>query len=110
VAASENLLVVVLGEHPDPHAVREAVGGHDRAHVRLVAPAHYGFVNVKHLCRIELLTAEPAQSTGAASGLPGIGLRLLGYRRFTRARVWEEERHAVLPAGVIRLVGRAVGP
>ena len=46
----------------------------------------------------------------AASGVAGLGLRLLGYRRFTRARVWEEERHAVLPAGVIRLVGRAVGP
>ncbi len=80
------------------------------APVRLVAPAHYGFVNVKHLYRIELLTAEPAQSTGAASGLPGLGLRLLGYRRFTRARVWEQERHAVLPARVIRLVGRVVGP
>ena len=80
------------------------------APVRLVAPAHYGFVNVKHLCRIELLTAEPAQSTGAASGIAGLGLRLLGYRRFTRARVWEQERHAVLPAWVIRLVGRVVGP
>jgi hypothetical protein len=42
VAASENLLVVVLDEHPDPHAVRDAVEGHDRAHVRLVAPAHVG--------------------------------------------------------------------
>ena len=80
------------------------------APVRLVAPAHYGFVNVKHLCRIELLTAQPAQSSGAASGLAGLGLRLLGYGRFTRARVWEEERHAVLPARVIRLVGRVVGP
>jgi DMSO/TMAO reductase YedYZ molybdopterin-dependent catalytic subunit len=80
------------------------------APVRLVAPAHYGFVNVKHLCRIELLTAEPAQNTGAASGLAGLGLRMLGYRRFTRARVWEEERHAVLPARFIRLVGRVVGP
>ena len=80
------------------------------APVRLVAPAHYGFVNVKHLCRIELLTAEPAQSHGAASGLADLGLRLLGYRRFTRARVWEEERHAVLPARVIRLIGRVVGP
>jgi DMSO/TMAO reductase YedYZ molybdopterin-dependent catalytic subunit len=80
------------------------------APVRLVAPAHYGFVNVKHLCRIELLTAEPAQSQGAASGLAGLGLRLLGYRRFTRARVWEEERHALLPAPVIRLVGRVIGP
>jgi DMSO/TMAO reductase YedYZ molybdopterin-dependent catalytic subunit len=80
------------------------------APVRLVAPAHYGFVNVKHLHRIELLTAQPAQSTGAASGPAGLGLRLLGYRRFTRARVWEEERHAVLPAPVIRLVGRLIGP
>jgi DMSO/TMAO reductase YedYZ molybdopterin-dependent catalytic subunit len=80
------------------------------APVRLVAPAHYGFVNVKHLCRIELLTAQPAQSTGAASGLAGAFLRLLGYGRFTRARVWEEERHAVLPAALIRVVGRVVGP
>jgi len=80
------------------------------APVRLVAPAHYGFINVKHLCRIELLTAEPAQSTGAASGLAGLSLRLMGYRRFTRARVWEEERHAVLPARAIRLVGRVIGP
>ena len=42
MGASENLLVVVLDEHPDPGAVREAVEGHDRAHVRLVAPAHVG--------------------------------------------------------------------
>src|SRR3954468_16997810 len=81
-----------------------------RAPVRLVAPAHYGFVNVKHLCRIEVLTSEPAQSTGAASGLAGLGLRLLGYRRFTRARVWQEERHPVLPARAIRLVARAIAP
>jgi DMSO/TMAO reductase YedYZ molybdopterin-dependent catalytic subunit len=80
------------------------------APVRLVAPDHYGFVNVKHLCRIELLTAEPAHSHGAASGLAGLGLKLLGYSRFTRARVWEEERNAVLPARVIRLVGRVIGP
>jgi DMSO/TMAO reductase YedYZ molybdopterin-dependent catalytic subunit len=86
------------------------LGANHGAPVRLVAPAHYGFVNVKHLCRIELLTAQPAQSTGAASGPAGLGLRLLGYRRFTRARVWEEERHAVLPARVIRLVGRVIGP
>ena len=80
------------------------------APVRLVAPAHYGFVSVKHLCRIEVLTAEPAQSTGAASGLADLFLRLLGYGRFTRARVWQEERHALLPARVLRLVGRVVGP
>jgi DMSO/TMAO reductase YedYZ molybdopterin-dependent catalytic subunit len=44
------------------------------APVRLVAPAHYGFVNVKHLCRIELLTGEPAQSHGAASGGAALAL------------------------------------
>jgi DMSO/TMAO reductase YedYZ molybdopterin-dependent catalytic subunit len=100
--ADDVLLADRLGGAPlDP--------GHG-APVRLVAPAHYGFVNVKHLCRIEVLTAEPAQSTGAASALAGLGLRLLGYGRFTRARVWKEERHAVLPARVIRLVGRVVGP
>ena len=80
------------------------------APVRLVAPAHYGFVNVKHLCRIELLDGQPAQSSGAASAPADVFLRLLGYRRFTRARVWREERHAVLPARAIRLVGRLVGP
>jgi DMSO/TMAO reductase YedYZ molybdopterin-dependent catalytic subunit len=87
-----------------------ALGAEHGAPVRLVAPAHYGFVNVKHLCRIELLAGAPAQSTGAASGLAGVFLRGLGYGRFTRARVWEEERHAVLPAAAIRLVGRFVGP
>ena len=80
------------------------------APVRLVAPAHYGFVNVKHLCAIELLSAQPAQSHGAASAFAGFGLRMFGYWRFTRARVWEEERHAVLPARAIRLLGRVIGP
>lgn len=80
------------------------------APVRLVAPAHYGFVNVKHLCTIELLSAQPAQSHGAASAFADFGLRMLGYRRFTRARVWEEERHAVLPARAIRLLGGVIGP
>ena len=97
---------VLLADHLDG-APLDAKHG---APVRLIAPAHYGFVNVKHLCRIELLTAEPAHSHGAASGLANLGLQLLGYRRFTRARVWEEERNAVLPARAIRLVGRVIGP
>jgi DMSO/TMAO reductase YedYZ molybdopterin-dependent catalytic subunit len=80
------------------------------APVRLVAPKHYGFVNVKHLCRIELLNEEPAQSHGAASSRADLALKLMGYRRFTRARVWEEERNAIVPARLIRLVGRVIGP
>ena len=40
------------------------------APVRLVAPAHYGFINVKHLCRIEVLTGEPAQSRAPPPASP----------------------------------------
>jgi DMSO/TMAO reductase YedYZ molybdopterin-dependent catalytic subunit len=36
--------------------------GNHGAPARLVSPHHYGFVSTKHLCRIELRTAEP---TGA---------------------------------------------
>ena len=42
VAAGENVLVVVLDQHPDPDAVRAAVAGPDRIRVRFVAPAHVG--------------------------------------------------------------------
>ena len=42
VAAGENVLVVVLDQHPDPDAVRTAVAVPDRIRVRFVAPAHVG--------------------------------------------------------------------
>ena len=42
MAAGENVLVVVLDQHPDPDAVRAAVAGPDRIRVRFVAPAHVG--------------------------------------------------------------------
>ena len=80
------------------------------APVRLVSPRQYGFVNTKHLCRIELHTAEPTQSYGSASATARVGLRLLGYTRFSRARVWEEERHPCLPAWSLRLVSRVLVP
>jgi DMSO/TMAO reductase YedYZ molybdopterin-dependent catalytic subunit len=80
------------------------------APVRLVSPNQYGFVNTKHLCRIELHTAEPTQSYGSASATARVGLRLLGYTRFSRARVWEEERHPFLPAWALRLVSRVLIP
>jgi DMSO/TMAO reductase YedYZ molybdopterin-dependent catalytic subunit len=79
------------------------------APVRLVARSHYGFINTKHLCRIEICTSEP-RDYGSASRAAGVGLRLLGYRRLPRARVWEEERHPFLPAWAIRLVGRVINP
>jgi DMSO/TMAO reductase YedYZ molybdopterin-dependent catalytic subunit len=79
------------------------------APVRLVAPNHYGFINVKHLARIEFCTKEP-RGYGNPPLPANVGLRLLGYGRLPRARVWEEERHRFLPARVIRLAGRFLIP
>jgi DMSO/TMAO reductase YedYZ molybdopterin-dependent catalytic subunit len=83
--------------------------GDHGAPARLVSPSHYGFISTKHLCRIELRTAEP-QGYGSGSAIARTGLRLLGYGRPPRARVWEEERHRYLPAWSIRLLGRALIP
>jgi DMSO/TMAO reductase YedYZ molybdopterin-dependent catalytic subunit len=79
------------------------------APVRLVSPNHYGFINTKHLCRIELRAAEP-QGYGSSSSIAQVGLRLLGYGRPPRARVWEEERHRYLPAWSVRVLGRLFIP
>jgi DMSO/TMAO reductase YedYZ molybdopterin-dependent catalytic subunit len=84
--------------------------GDHGAPLRLVSPGQYGFVNTKHLCRIELLTAEPATGVGPASTEAHVFLRLLGYRRFVRARVWEEERHPFLPPRLVREVSRRLVP
>lgn len=78
--------------------------------LRLVSPSQYGFINTKHLYRIELLTAEPADCIGSASAEAGAALRLLGYKRFTRARVWEEERHRFLPPRLVREISRLLIP
>jgi DMSO/TMAO reductase YedYZ molybdopterin-dependent catalytic subunit len=72
------------------------------APARLVSPSQYGFISTKHLCRIELHTAEP---TDAKSSLAD---RLLA--EHPRARVWEEERHRHLPAWSIRPIYRLLIP
>jgi DMSO/TMAO reductase YedYZ molybdopterin-dependent catalytic subunit len=84
-----------------------ALGPDHGAPARLVAPNHYGFINVKHLSRIKLCTEEP-RGYGRPPLPANVGLRMLGYGRLPRARVWEEERHRFLPAWAIRLVGRAL--
>jgi DMSO/TMAO reductase YedYZ molybdopterin-dependent catalytic subunit len=85
------------------------LGSDHGAPARLVSPAHYGFINTKHLCRIEPRTSEP-KGYGSASSIADVGLRLLGYGRLPRARVWSEERSRVLPAWSVRLVGRVLFP
>ncbi|MDQ3717228.1 MAG: molybdopterin-dependent oxidoreductase [Actinomycetota bacterium] len=74
------------------------LSGDHGAPVRLVSPKQYGYVSTKHLCRIEVHTAEP-------KGLHKSVLRLLSPH--PRARVWEEERHRYLPAWLLRRPYRA---
>jgi DMSO/TMAO reductase YedYZ molybdopterin-dependent catalytic subunit len=85
------------------------LGSDHGAPVRLVSPDHYGFINVKHLCRIEPRTSEP-EGYGSASSVARVGLALIGYGHPPRARVWEEDRHRHLPAWTLRLVGRTLTP
>src|SRR5881628_979642 len=74
---------------------------------RLVSPNQYGFVSTKHLCRIELHTAEPSENYHP-SPIIDLGLHLL--KPHPRARVWEEERHRHLPAWSVRRVYRLLIP
>jgi DMSO/TMAO reductase YedYZ molybdopterin-dependent catalytic subunit len=97
---------VLLAEHLDGRPL----DGNHGAPLRLVSPGQYGFINTKHLCQIELLTAEPATCVGTASTAAHVGLRLFGYRRFVRARVQEEERHRFLPPRLVREISRLLIP
>ena len=75
--------------------------GDHGAPVRLVSPEQYGFVSTKHLCRIELHTAEPKDPYHPVP-LMNIGLQLV--KPHARARVWEEERHRYIPAWALRRI------
>lgn len=97
---------VLLAERLDG----QPLDGDHGAPLRLVSPGQYGFINTKHLCRIELLTVEPAICVGSASTEAHVGLRLFGYKRFVRARVWEQERHRFLPPRLVREISRLLIP
>ncbi|MFG1792359.1 molybdopterin-dependent oxidoreductase [Nocardia sp. NPDC049149] len=76
------------------------LNGDHGAPVRLVSPSQYGFVNIKHLCRIEFRTSEP----------PVLD-RFSPLAAHRRARVWHEERHRFLPGRVVRPLFRMlIGP
>jgi DMSO/TMAO reductase YedYZ molybdopterin-dependent catalytic subunit len=80
------------------------------APLRLVSPTQYGYVSVKHLCRIELHTSEPHESVGHASALGDLlTLRVL-FARHPRARVWHEERNGALPTWLVRPLYRLLTP
>ena len=63
------------------------------APARLVSPNQYGYVSVKHLSRIELLTNGPPENHGAPSRFAEAALRSPLIKPHRRARVWNEERH-----------------
>jgi DMSO/TMAO reductase YedYZ molybdopterin-dependent catalytic subunit len=77
------------------------------APARLVTPRQYGYMNVKHLCRIEAHTERPENQLGAATPFAKLTLRSLAMRH-PRARVWEEERHPYLPGWSLRPLYRAL--
>jgi DMSO/TMAO reductase YedYZ molybdopterin-dependent catalytic subunit len=92
---------VLIAERLDGHPLDGAHG----APARLVSPNQYGFVSTKHLCRIELHTAEPKENYGQAPPIVQAGLRGPA-KPHPRARVWKEERHRYLPAWLVRPVYR----
>ena len=79
--------------------------GDHGAPARLVSPRQYGYMNTKHLVRIELHTREPA-GAWHASGVRAFGLSLVAPH--PRARVELEERHRQLPAWSIRFLYRRI--
>jgi DMSO/TMAO reductase YedYZ molybdopterin-dependent catalytic subunit len=81
--------------------------GNHGAPVRLVSPSQYGFISTKHLCRIEVHPAAPAERYHP-SALVQTGLQLAKPHR--RARVWHEERHRYLPPKAVRFAYRNLIP
>jgi DMSO/TMAO reductase YedYZ molybdopterin-dependent catalytic subunit len=71
--------------------------GDHGAPARLVSPSQYGYVNTKHLSRIDVHTAEPKDAQ----------VRNPLLRGHPRGRVWKEERHKFLPAWTVRPVYRS---
>jgi len=94
---------VLIAEHLNGRPLDSDHG----APARLVSPNQYGYVSTKHLCRIELHSAEPKD--GDASPVIQLALRVV--KRHPRARVWQEERHRHLPAWSVRpIYGLLIAP
>ena len=83
---------VLLADHLDGEPLSPDHG----APLRLVSPAQYGYINIKHLCRIRVHTSVPRRGRRTLADV------LL--HSHPRARVWEEERHGTLPGRLVRPV------
>lgn len=78
------------------------------APARLVSPAQYGFVSTKHLCRIEAHFGRPAWRDPTALRIGRLNVPNPFVKTHPRARVWEEERHPVLPPWAARRLYRSL--
>lgn len=78
----------------------QRLDGDHGAPLRLVSPTQYGYVNIKHVCRIDVLADAPP-----AASQPLLDRVLQSH---PRARVWEEERHGSLPGWLIRPIYRVI--
>ena len=87
---------VMLAEHLDG----APLGADHGAPVRLVSPAQYGYMSIKHLSRIEVHSTEPPAPRLS------LGDRLV--ESHPRARVWAEERNGSLPNWLIRPLYRTL--
>lgn len=81
----------------------EPLDGDHGAPVRLVSPDQYGYLSVKHLCLIELHERAPARRYHRH---PRAQATLSLLAPHPRARVWQEERHRLLPGWLVRPVYR----
>ncbi len=97
---------VLIAEHLDGRPLH----GDHGAPARLVSPRQYGFASTKHLCRIELHTAEPAENYGHTTRISRALMLPPLFKRHPRSRVWEEERNGSLPAWAVRPVYRLITP
>jgi DMSO/TMAO reductase YedYZ molybdopterin-dependent catalytic subunit len=78
------------------------------APARVISPDQYGYINIKHLRRIELRSREPRDLHRRR---PSQRLAMLVLQPHPRARVWEEERHRYLPSWMLRRIYRmTIGP
>lgn len=108
IAAIEDALAddVLIAEQLDGRPLDTDHG----APVRLVSPSQYGYVSTKHLCRIELHTADPRENFRPASRLSAkLMIRPL-FDRHPRGRVWHEERNGTIPNWAVRPIYRALTP
>lgn len=99
-ALADNVLVAErLNGHP--------LDGDHGAPARLISPDQYGYINTKHLCRIELHTRAP-EPDYHRNPIKQLGLRILSPH--PRARAWQEERHRHVPAHALRPIYRQLIP